>query len=95
MKKILGGEIENFRWFGVLYTLDEKDDPFDKASLIKANPMVGITVDQDNLFQKLQEAKEKPSDRAEFMMKQYNIFQSSTNAWLASWMFGQGTIKTT
>ena len=82
MKKILGGEIENFRWFGVLYTLDEKDDPFDKASLIKANPMVGITVDQDNLFQKLQEAKEKPSDRAEFMMKQYNIFQSSTNAWL-------------
>lgn len=82
MKKLLTGEASNFRWFGILYTLDDDDDPFCKESLIKANPMVGITVDAENLFQKLQEAKEKPSDRAEFFMKQYNLFQKSSNAWM-------------
>ena len=37
---VLEGRIDNDRWFGVIYTLDEDDDWEDENVWIKANPIL-------------------------------------------------------
>jgi len=82
-QSMLYGEAQdNPRWFGLLYSLDIKDDWRDPSVWAKANPMHGISVFEEAISQRAEEAKHKPAALNEFLCKTLNIFVSANSAWL-------------
>lgn len=82
-KAMLTGEAEdNPRWFGLLYGLDPQDDWHDHSTWAKANPMHGISVFEDAIANRAEEAKFKPAALNEFLCKTLNVFVSANAAWL-------------
>ena len=83
LQNILTGEAtDNPRWFGLLYSLDAGDDWRDPTTWSKANPMHGITVFEDAIAQRAEEAKHKPAALNEFLCKTLNIYVSANSAWV-------------
>ncbi|CAB4219337.1 COG4626 Phage terminase-like protein, large subunit [uncultured Caudovirales phage] len=83
LKAILNGEAtDNPRWFGLLYGPDPQDDWRDPATWAKVNPMHGITVFEDAIRERAEQAKHKPAALNEFLCKTLNIFVSANSAWL-------------
>lgn len=82
-RAMLNGEAsDNPRWFGLLYGLDPQDDWHEPETWAKANPMHGISVFEDAIAQRADEAKHKPAALNEFLCKTLNIFVSANTAWL-------------
>lgn len=82
-RSMLTGEAtDNPRWFGLLYELDQGDDWRDPAVWKKANPMHGITVVEDAIQQRADEAAHKPASLNEFLCKTLNVYVSANTAWL-------------
>ena len=79
---IYGEANDNPRWFGLLFGLDPKDDWRDPTTWSKANPMHGISVFEEAIAQRAEEAKHKPQALNEFLCKTLNIFVSSNSAWI-------------
>lgn len=80
---ILHGEAnDNPKWFGLLYGLDPQDDWREPTSWHKANPMHGISVFDEAIKQRAEEAKHKPASLNEFLCKTLNIFVSANAAWI-------------
>lgn len=82
-QSMLNGEAtDNPRWFGLLYGLDPQDDWRDPKTWAKANPMHGLSVFEDAIAQRAEEAKFKPAVLNEFLCKTLNIYVSANTAWL-------------
>ena len=82
-QSMLNGEAtDNPRWFGLLYGPDPQDDWRDISVWAKVNPMHGISVFEDAVAQRAEEAKHKPAVLNEFLCKTLNIFVSANSAWL-------------
>lgn len=79
---LYGEATDNPKWFGLLYGLDPQDDWRDPIVWRKANPMHGISVFDDAIVQRAEEAKHKPAALNEFLCKSLNIFVSANSAWL-------------
>ena len=79
---LYGEANDNPRWFGLLFGLDSKDDWRDPTTWSKANPMHGISVFEEAIAQRAEEAKHKPQALNEFLCKTLNIFVSSNSAWI-------------
>jgi phage terminase large subunit-like protein len=83
MQSILSGEApDNPHWFGLLYGLDQHDDWRDSDTWQKANPMHGISVFEDAIKQRADEASYKPATLNEFLCKTLNVFVSANSAWI-------------
>lgn len=83
VKAMLTGEAsDNPRWFGLFYELDTKDDWRDPSTWAKANPMHGISVFEEAIAQRAEEAKHKPAALNEFLCKTLNVWVSANSAWL-------------
>jgi phage terminase large subunit-like protein len=83
MQTMLSGEAtDNPRWFGLLYGLDTQDDWKDAAVWAKANPMHGITVFEEAIQARAEEARHKPATLNEFLCKTLNVFVSANSAWI-------------
>ena len=83
MQTMLTGEAtDNPHWFGLLYSLDAGDDWRDPATWAKANPMHGISVFEDAIAQRAEEAKHKPAALNEFLCKTLNLYVSANSAWI-------------
>jgi phage terminase large subunit-like protein len=83
LESMLSGEAEdNPHWFGLLYGLDPADDWRDPKTWAKANPMHGISVYEDAIAQRAEEAKHKPAALNEFLCKTLNIYVSANSAWV-------------
>jgi phage terminase large subunit-like protein len=83
LEAILKGEAtDNPRWFGLLYTLDPQDDWRDPNTWAKANPMHGISVFEEAIAGRAEEAKHKPAALNEFLCKTLNIYVSANSAWV-------------
>lgn len=83
LESMLSGEAEdNPRWFGLLYSLDPGDDWRDPTTWAKANPMHGISVFEEAIAQRAEEAKHKPAALNEFLCKTLNIYVSANTAWV-------------
>ena len=83
LQTMLTGEAtDNPHWFGLLYSLDPGDDWRDPATWAKANPMHGISVFEDAIVQRAEEAKHKPAALNEFLCKTLNLYVSANSAWL-------------
>lgn len=85
--KMLEGVIAIEHYFGIIFTLDERDDPYDETVWIKANPMLGITPKLMSMRDYASEAKVSPSSEGEFKTKRLNIWLNAASAWLnmAQW----------
>jgi phage terminase large subunit-like protein len=82
-KSRLFGEAEdNPKWFGLLYGLDLGDDWRSPNTWAKANPMHGVSVFEDAIWQRASEAEHKPAALNEFLCKTLNIFVSANAAWI-------------
>ena len=83
MEAILNGEAsDNPHWFGLLYGLDPQDDWRDPLTWAKANPMHGISIYQEAIAERCEQAKLKPASLNEFLCKTLNIYVSANSAWL-------------
>ena len=97
LENMLTGEAtDNPRWFGLLYSLDLGDDWRDAKTWAKANPMHGISVYEEAIAERAEQAKHKPAALNEFLCKTLNIYVSANSAWLdrAYWDDDRALIKT-
>lgn len=85
--KVLEGVVEAEHYFGLIFTLDEGDDPYDEANWPKANPMLGVTPSIEAMQRYAIEAKASPSSEGEFLTKRLNVWLNAASAWLnmAQW----------
>ena len=82
-ESMLNGDApDNPRWFGLLYGLDPQDNWKDETTWAKANPMHGISVYQEAIKERCEQAKSKPSALNEFLCKTLNVYVSANTAWI-------------
>ncbi|HEY0836730.1 MAG TPA: terminase TerL endonuclease subunit [Azospirillum sp.] len=95
--KILEGARVADHYFGIIYTLDTADDygdgrpdddPFDESTWGKANPLLGVSVQLDELRGFAIEAQASPESEGEFKTKRLNMWLNAASAWLnmARWL---------
>ena len=77
-----GAAADNFRWFGLLYSVDPGDAWADPSVWGKANPMLGVSVTTEHIRHMADEAAAKPASLNEFLCKQLNIYVSANSAWV-------------
>ena len=83
LRNVLRGAAEdNYRWFGLLYSIDAGDEWSNEETWGKANPMLGVSVTAEHIRHMAQEAQAKPASLNEFLCKQLNIYVSANSAWV-------------
>lgn len=83
LRTVLRGAAEdNYRWFGLLYSIDAGDEWSNEETWAKTNPMLGISVTTEHIRHMAQEAQSKPASLNEFLCKQLNIYVSANSAWV-------------
>jgi phage terminase large subunit-like protein len=73
---------DNPRWFGLLYRPDPGDDWREPSTWGKVNPMHGISVFEDAIQMRADEARHKPAALNEFLCKTLNLYVSANAAWI-------------
>ena len=83
LETMLNGDApDNPHWFGLLYGLDPQDNWKDETTWAKANPMHGISVYQEAIKERCEQAKLKPPALNEFLCKTLNVYVSANTAWI-------------
>lgn len=82
LEKVLNGTVEADHYFGIIFTIDKGDDPFDERVWKKANPLLGSAVDLNEFRGYAIEAKASPDSLGEFKTKRLNIWLNAASAWL-------------
>lgn len=82
VKRILEGVVSADHYFGIIFTLDENDEPLDESKWIKANPLIGITPSWEAMRSYAVEAANSPDSMGEFKTKRLNVWTSAKGAWL-------------
>lgn len=84
---ILEGRAPDDHYFGVIYTIDDEDDPHDPASWHKANPLLGVAKTVEFMRQQSEMAKLLPGKLNAFLNKQLNVWTEQDVRWLspAAW----------
>lgn len=80
--KILDGLVEADHYFGVIFTLDDGDEPLDESTWVKANPMIGVTPALAEMRAYAKEAAAAPGVMGEFKTKRLNVWTTSRGGWL-------------
>jgi phage terminase large subunit-like protein len=80
--KVLNNVTDDDTYFGIIFTLDEGDDPFDEKNWIKANPNLGRSKRLDYMRSQAKKAREIPAALNNFLTKHLNIWVNAAVAWL-------------
>jgi len=82
--KVLDRTIEDDRFFGIIYTIDEGDeDRWDKIDVWeKANPNFGISVNPSYFENQITKAAQTQTKKNDFLTKHLNVWVKSSSAWL-------------
>lgn len=80
--KILDKVVRDDRVFGIIYTIDDNDDPFDPAVWPKANPNFGKSVLPDDMAAAARKAEAMPSALNNFLTKRLNVWVSGESPWM-------------
>jgi len=84
LKKMLEGSIPAVdNYFGIIYTLDEKDDWKNPKVWIKANPNLGVSVDESRLAEQISLAASSTTKITNAKTKRLNIWCNSVMGWIA------------
>lgn len=82
-ENVLDGVVTADHFLAIFYCVDEKDDDFDEAAWIKANPLIeGNPLLLDVIRREAIEAKSIPSKFAEFQIKRLNRRASSSSGFV-------------
>ena len=79
-QKCLEGVMENNELFSLIYGIDQGDDWADLETLKKANPNYGVSVSDDFLISRLQDAKNNARKQSTFLTKHLNVWVGSRDA---------------
>ena len=82
LTKILQKIFQDETFFGLIYTLDKGDDPFDRKVWAKSNPNYGVSVYPFDMERLARKAEESPSSTNNFLTKRLNIWCSAETAWM-------------
>jgi len=96
VRKILDTVHDDDTYFGIIYTIDEGDDPFSAVSWKKANPNFGISVSPEDLDRKAVKAMQMASAQNNFLTKHLNVWVNADTAWMnmQKWeQCGDATLK--
>ncbi|MDR0215626.1 MAG: terminase large subunit [Comamonas sp.] len=80
--KVLERVIDDPALFGVIYTIDDADDPFVPSSWAKANPNWGKSVLEDDMVAAARKAEAMPSALNNFLTKRLNVWVNGASAWM-------------
>ena len=80
--KVLEHVVTDPALFGIIYTLDDNDDPFAPASWAKANPNYGRSVLPDDMQAAARKAEAMPSALSNFLTKRLNVWVSGESPWM-------------
>lgn len=80
--RVEGEAVEDERFWGVIYTIDETDDPLAESTWRKANPNYGISVDPEDLHRMATVAKVQAAALNEFLTKRLNVWVGADSAWM-------------
>ena len=80
--KLLERVIEDPAMFGVIYTIDDGDDPFQPTSWAKANPNWGKSVLPEDMEAAARKAEAMPSALSNFLTKRLNVWVSGESPWM-------------
>ena len=78
--KILKGVLKMDHIWGVVYTIDEGDDPYDPKVWGKSNPLLGVSVTVESISNNAMEAKDDPLKQGEFETKVCNLWLNAANS---------------
>ena len=73
---------KDIHFFPFIYELDERKEWTDKTKWMKANPNLGVSKNWDYLENKVNKAFENPSLVKNLVCKEFNIRETSSEAWL-------------
>ena len=93
--KVLERVIEDPAIFGIIYTIDDADDPFKPESWAKANPNWGKSVLEDDMVAAARKAEAMPSALANFLTKRLNVWVNGESAWMDMRAWERCATKTT
>lgn len=79
---VTGEVAEDEAFWGIIYTIDEGDDPLDEKTWRKANPNYGISVDPDDMRSMAQVASVQAQALTEFLTKRLNVWVNADSAWM-------------
>ncbi|MGJ8680507.1 terminase large subunit [Paraglaciecola sp.] len=82
VQKVLDKVVDDDTYFGIIFTIDEDDDPFDENNWIKANPNLGRSKKLDDLRRLAKKAREIPAALNNFLTKHLNVWVNAAVAWL-------------
>jgi phage terminase large subunit-like protein len=82
LQKILQGSVVDERRFGIIYTIDAGDDWTDPAVLAKANPGLGVSINEESLKADQAEAVRDPRKASVFRTKRLNVWVNSGRPWV-------------
>ncbi len=80
--KVDGDSAEDESFWGIIYTIDEDDDPLDEATWRKANPNYGISVDPEDMRRSAAIAKVQSAALNEFLTKRLDVWVNADSAWM-------------
>src|SRR5262249_36856147 len=81
--KMLTGALEDERFFTVLYTADEGDDPFAEATMAKPIPSWGLTVVPAQVRMTARQARSNPAQEAVYKTRHLNVWVTGNQALFA------------
>ena len=79
---VADGTIKDDRFLPIIYELDKKEEWLDPFSWEKANPGLNTIKKLDDLISKVERAKNSPHDLTGLLVKDFNVIQSVSTAWL-------------
>lgn len=82
LSKILNRVIHDETFFGIIYTLDKDDDPYDRKNWRKANPNYGVSVYPFDMERLAKKAEESPASMNNFLTKRLNVWCNAETAWM-------------
>lgn len=89
---VLQGRFEDDSIFVAYYTLDSEDEINDPKCWIKANPNLGVSVQEKFLALEVEQSKNIPTKKVSVLTKNFNIFTESSNIWIENHYLDQNLI---
>ena len=80
--KVLDRVIDDATMFGIIYTIDDKDDPMDPSTWAKANPNWMVSVLPDDMEAAARKAAAMPSALNNFLTKRLNVWVNGDSPWM-------------
>lgn len=82
LTKVLNQTFDDDSVFGIIYTIDEEDDPFSEEAWKKANPNYGVSVRPEIMEIDARQAQSMPSAVSNFLTKRLNVWVNADSAWM-------------